>query len=175
MTSAGPPSPSPGFDEAAVQRFIAQRKAAQNLGLGILGGVLGATIGASIWAGLTFVTHFQIGWMAVGVGFLAGFGVRILGKGIEPIFGYIGATLALIGCLAGNLLTVMLVVSSEEHIPLSVIASKLSPDLAWRMLTADFNVIDLLFYGLAIFAGYRYSFQHITPAELEALRTQPNM
>lgn len=157
-----------------MQRFIAQRKASQNLGFGILGGVLGATLGAAIWAGLTFATHFQIGWMAVGVGFLAGFGVRILGKGIDPVFGYAGAMLALIGCVAGNLLTVMLVVSSQGHIPLSVLAAKLTPDAAWRMLTADFNVIDLLFYGVAIFAGYRYSFQHITAAELEGLQTQPS-
>jgi len=155
-----------------LRRLIAQRKAAQNIGLGILGGAVGAAIGAAIWAAITSATHYQIGWMAVGVGFLAGFGVRIFGKGIDRIFGYVGALMAFAGCVAGNLLTVMLVVSSQGHIPLGTIASRLTPDLAWRMLTADFSLIDLLFYGLAIFAGYRYAFQRITPAELEALRPQ---
>ena len=176
-TGAPPASTAPStalsdIDQAALQRFLAQRKGEQNLGLGILGGVIGAALGATIWALITILTHFQIGWMAVGVGFLAGFGVRILGRGMEPVFGYVGAVLALIGCVAGNLLSVMLTVSSQEHIPFGLIASKLTPDLAWRMLSADFNVIDLLFYGLAIFAGYRYSFHHITAAELEAVRTR---
>jgi hypothetical protein len=161
-------------DRDALQRLLAQRKAGQSLALGSLGGIIGAAIGAAIWAALTLATHYQIGYMAVGVGFLTGFGVRIFGKGIDPVFGYMGAVLALAGCLAGNILTMMLVVSQHEHIALSVIASKMTPQLAWLMLTSDFNIIDLLFYGLAVFAGYRYSFHHITQAELEAMpRSNP--
>jgi hypothetical protein len=45
-------------------------KADQNLSFGIVGGAVAAAVGATIWAIITAVTNYQIGWMAVGVGFL---------------------------------------------------------------------------------------------------------
>ena len=44
----------------------------QNLLMGTVGGLLAALLGAGIWAGVTVATEYQIGWMAVGIGFLVG-------------------------------------------------------------------------------------------------------
>lgn len=171
-SAAAAPSPAPGeIDPQKLQDFIRRRRDAQNLGLGILGGVIGAAIGAALWAGITAATKFQIGFMAVGVGFLTGFGVRYLGKGMDPIFGVVGAVLSLAGCLAGNLLAIILLVSTQEHIPFGTIVARMSPDLAWKMLVETFSPIDLLFYGLALYFGYRYSFHPITHDELESLKS----
>ena len=82
------------IDESKLQAFVARRRDAQNLGLGLLGGVIGAALGALAWAAVTALTQFQIGWMSIGVGFLTGVGVRILGKGVDKVFGYVGAALA---------------------------------------------------------------------------------
>ena len=120
---------------------------------------------------ITAATKYQIGWMAIGVGFLTGYGVRVLGHGVDRVFGYVGAALALAGCVAGNIFATMLMVSAQEHIPLATIAARMTPDLAWTMLADTFSPIDLLFYGFARYFGYRYSFQPITPAELETLRS----
>ena len=79
--------------------------AASNLPLGALAGLGAAIAGAAIWAAITAATEYQIGWMAIGVGFLVGFAVRVVGKGSEASFGVVGAVLALLGCLLGNLLT----------------------------------------------------------------------
>ena len=70
------------IDPAKMAMFNAQLDAEQNLPLGVCGGLLAAVLGAAVWAGVTVATGYQIGWMAVGVGFVVGFTVRLLGKGV---------------------------------------------------------------------------------------------
>jgi hypothetical protein len=36
-------------------------------------------------------------------------------------------------------------------------------------MTATFSVMDLLFYGIAIYEGYRFAFRKIRPEELQGL------
>jgi hypothetical protein len=171
-TSVTPPAPAPEIDPLKLQDFVRRRRDQQNLGMAILGGAIGAALGAALWAGITAAFEGrQIGFMAIGVGFLVGFAVRYLGKGMDPIFGVVGAVFSLIGCVAGNILAVMLLVSTQEHIPFATIAAKMSPTLAWTMLTDTFSPIDLLFYGLALYFGYRYSFHPISQAELASLKS----
>jgi len=62
-----------------------------------------AGIGAALWALITVATNYQIGFMALGVGFLVGHSVRAFGKGVDTGFGVLGAVLALAGCLAGKI------------------------------------------------------------------------
>lgn len=166
-----PSSTAGEIDPLKLQDFVRRRRDAQNLSLGILGGVVGALVGALAWGAITAFTKYQIGFMAVGVGFLTGCGVRYLGKGMDQIYGFVGAVLSLAGCLAGNLFATVLTVSAHEHIPLAMIATRMSPDLAWTMLVGTFTPMDLLFYGLAVYFGYKYSFHPITHAELETLKS----
>ena len=73
-------------DQMKVQMFIQGIKDNQNLLFGIIGGVVAAGIGASIWALINVAANYQIGWMAVGVGFLVGYAVRIVAKAlIRPL------------------------------------------------------------------------------------------
>jgi hypothetical protein len=109
-------TPEVEIDEMKYQHFISELEGNQNLQMGMLGGIIGATIGAAAWAGITVATGYQIGWMAVGVGFLVGYGVRAMGNGISKQFGIVGAILALVGCLAGNLFSVCAAVSRQEDI-----------------------------------------------------------
>jgi hypothetical protein len=142
-----------------VEKVLSTRRAEQNLTLGIVGGVIGLIVGAVLWAIITVVTDYKIGYMALGVGFLVGAGVRFLGKGIEPRFGYVGGGLALIGCLLGNFLTVLIVISREFNIPFLTLLTRLNLDLIVESMKVTFRPMDLLFYALAIYAGYRYSFR----------------
>ena len=52
--------------------------AASNLPPGVVAGLGAAIVGAAIWAAITAATDYQIGFMAIGVGFLAGFAVRLV-------------------------------------------------------------------------------------------------
>lgn len=159
------------IDPLKLQYFMQQVRENQNLLLGLVGGIGAAVIGAIIWAVITAVTKHQIGWMAVGVGFLVGIAVRQFGKGIDKVFGIAGAGLSLMGCLAGNLLAVALVVSQTEAIPLLDVVFLLltSPILALEVIRDTFSPIDLLFYGLAIYEGYRFSFRQLNEAEVRSL------
>jgi hypothetical protein len=74
------------------------------LGLGIIGGGTGGLLGAIVWAAVTYYTEYQIGWMAVGVGFLVGYGVSKLGKGFDRVFGVAGGLIALVSVTLGNFL-----------------------------------------------------------------------
>lgn len=158
--SARTPPPTE-FDQLRLQRQIRELRENQNLLLGLVGGIAGAALGATLWAIITALTKFQIGWMAVGVGFLVGYGIRILGKGLDPSFGYMGAAFSLLGCVAGNLLTVVIVVSSRQNVPLLDLLSRLDLQVSLQLLKATFHPLDALFYGIAVYEGYKLSFVRI--------------
>ena len=135
----------------------ATKAQAGNLPLGFMAGLVAAAVGAALWATITVVTNYQIGWMAIGVGALVGLAVRAAGKGASTAFGVLGGTLALAGCLVGNLLTGAVILGREWDVSVAVALSRLTPDLTVRLMTAIFNPIDLLFYALAIWQGYKLS------------------
>ena len=158
-------------DPVKMQAFNDRLEAEQNLLLGVLGGVVAAAIGAAIWAVVTVVTKYQIGWMAIGVGFLAGYAVRMLGKGVSKTFGIVGAMCALFGCLLGNVLSACGFLANQESIPILrlVINVLTQPALAVELLKITFSPMDLLFYGIAVYEGYKFSFRQITQEEIASL------
>jgi ABC-type amino acid transport system permease subunit len=125
--------------------------------LGTVGAVAGALLGAAAWAAITAATNFQIGYMAVGVGILAGAGMRWLGGGRERADGIIAGIVALLGCVLGNLLTVDVQLAQHEHYPIAamIAVSLTKPALAAELIRASFNAMDLFFYAIAVYAGYR--------------------
>ena len=123
-----------GTVSGMAERKLQEARDNQNLSMGAVGGVAAAAVGAIIWAIITVVTGYQIGWMAVGVGFLVGYAVKLLGKGVDPVFGYAGAAIALAGCLAGNLLTVLIMVSRQENLEIMTLLSRLTPGITVDIL-----------------------------------------
>ena len=57
-------------DPAQVELALEELRGEQSLALGVVGGAVGALVGAAVWAAVTVATNSQIGFMAVGVGFL---------------------------------------------------------------------------------------------------------
>ena len=161
----GAQTPEIEIDQARYEQFLYQIEGNQNLSMGIIGGLIAALIGACAWAAVTVLTNFQIGWMAVGVGFLVGYAVRVSGKGLSKIYGYVGAALSLIGCLAGNLFSIFAIISKQEAVPFFDLILRLNPMIIMDLMKATFSPIDLLFYGIAVYEGYRFSFRQITEEE----------
>ena len=157
---------SPQLDEFHIQLALSQLRTEQNLGMGIGAGAIGAAVGAALWAFITVVTNFQIGWMAVGVGFLVGIAIRRVGKGVDNIFGIAGAVLALLGCLLGDLLAICGSIASEEKMSFFEVLSKLDVEITWKLMVASFSPFDLLFYGIAVYEGYKLSFRQLTERDL---------
>src|ERR1700761_173761 len=77
----------------------------QNFSRAIPAGIGAALLGAVAWAVVTVATEMQLGLMAIAVGYLVGRAIRAVGHGVEPKFGYLGAACALLGCVAGNVLS----------------------------------------------------------------------
>lgn len=128
-----------------------------NLPLALVGGLGAAAVGAALWAIITVATGWQIGWMAVGVGFLVGFTIRKLGNGKTLVFGIVGAVLALAGCLAGNVLSVVGYFAHESAAQFFAALSELTPDATVNLLVETSSPIDLLFYAFAVYEGFRLS------------------
>jgi hypothetical protein len=161
------------LDQEKLRAFLAVRRSQENIALGFLGGFIGALLGALLWGAVTALFQgWQIGYMAIGVGFLVSFGVRTFGRGIEQIFGYMGAVLSLLGCVAGNVLGDLITTSIQDHTPFADLLASTTPAHAWEILTQHFSIFSLVFYGIAIYYGYHNSFQKITPEELQALQVQ---
>jgi len=148
-----------------LEQFILQIESEQNFMAAVIAGVAAALIGAIIWAVITATTKYQIGWMAVGIGFLVGVAVRYFGKGIDQKFGIVGAVLSLLGCLAGNFLFVVVLVAQSENIPILSLLANSNLEIIFAVIANTFEVIDLLFYGIAVYAGYRFSFRRLTEEE----------
>lgn len=160
-----PPSPPPAFMVASPAPRMPTAPSSrttspvdeQNFPMGLLAGLVATAVGAGAWMLVTVATNYQIGWMAVGVGFLLGWTVRLAGKGTSTAFGVLGASLALGGCLAGNFFTGCVIASRELGLPATSIMAGLTPGATVELMAAMFSPIDLLFYGLAIYQGYRFS------------------
>lgn len=129
-----------------------------NMSLALIGGVVAALVGAALWAVITVTTGYQIGFMAIGVGFLVGFTVGHLGKGTTAAYGILGAALSLAGCLIGNVLAMAGFVAKSEGVPFFTVLSQLNVAAIPSLLVDTFSPIDLLFYAIAVYEGYKLSF-----------------
>jgi len=136
---------------------IAELDFDSNLILGLLGGIAAMLLSAVLWGIITYVTGFQISWMAIGVGFVVGISIHKLGKGKSLIFGISSAVLSLLGCLLGNFLFYNGVLAKEWETPFFsvLLAISFDPATIVDLFTLAFDIRDLLFYGLAAYIGFR--------------------
>ena len=159
------------INEEKLASFLKDMESKQNLPMAVIAGFISSIIGAAIWAAVTVATEYQIGWMAIGVGLLVGFSVRFLGKGINTIFGYIGASFALFGCLLGNFLSVLGFISIQEGINYFEVFGMIDYSKVPEIMISTFHPMDLLFYGLAVYEGYKFSFQNLSDDQISELQS----
>jgi hypothetical protein len=159
VDAPGPARDTPAAKQAQVKQLTANGRTRQSFSLALTGGFVAAVAGAGIWAVVTAATNYQTGWMAIGVGFLVGGTVRVLGRGSDKSFGHLGAALSIFGCLLGNLLSVCLFLAAQKGLsPVTVLSYVCSnPVMIPAAIVATFRSLDLLFYGIAIYEGYRLS------------------
>lgn len=141
------------------QSAIEQLEDQPNLLMGLIGGVVAMLVGAVVWGAVTYFTEYQIGWMAIGVGFLVGIAIKFFGRGKTLIFGVSAAALALIGCLLGNLMFYSGIIAREQSASFLEVFFLLlvTPAAALEVFTIAFDFKDILFYALAAYAGFSAS------------------
>lgn len=123
-------------------------------------------IGSILWAFISILTGYQIGYMAIGIGALVGFTIRYFGKGFEIQYALLGAIISLLSCMAGNLLSVVGFAAKEYHLGYLQIIGNLNFAVVSSVMTETFTFIDLIFYGIAIYEGYKFATLKFTERSL---------
>lgn len=165
-TEAPLTGPSQNDLEKALRAELAKQ---QDVLYAIIGGLAGSLIAAFIWAFISVTTGYQVAYVAIGVGALVGFSVRYIGAGIDPIFGVIGAILALFGCVFGNLLSQLAFAAQQESVGYFEVFGFLNFDVIREVYVTSFSPMDLVFYAIAAYEGYRFAFRDLKPVLQTAL------
>lgn len=128
-----------------------------NFAFAIIGAFVASIIGAILWALITVSTGFQIGYMAIAIGFIVGYTVKFTGKGNHMALGVIGATFSLLGCILGNYFSLIGFTSSELHIGFFDTLSMFNPGFILKAMFESFEFMDIIFYGIAVYEGFKFS------------------
>lgn len=144
------------FDTKPAQPFNPiSESGSNNLVVGVLGGAIAALVGAAAWAAITVATGWQIGFMAIGVGFLVGMAVRKLGRGSSPPYAIAGAALALGGCLAGNALALVGFHANAMNVSFLSVLTSVEPVALGAAMVETASAMDFVFYAIAVYEGFR--------------------
>lgn len=130
---------------------------AARLGLAVAAGLGAAIAGAVVWAVITVATEYELGIMAVAVGFMVGKAIATVANSRNQAFGFVGAACSLVGCVLGNLFSGVGFAAQGSNIGYFDALSRLDPSLAIQIMTATFSPMDLIFYAIGIYEGYRFS------------------
>lgn len=156
------PAKSPAASSSPIEATVTQRRNKPCLPIAVAGGLLATGVGAMLWAVVTTMTSFHIAWMAIPLGLLVGGVIRTLGQGLDRSFGCLGAALIAFGCLLGSHLTNCMFIARDAGLATTTVLTQVNPAAIVRLLTNTFHPLDLVFYGLAIYGGYRLSFRRIS-------------
>lgn len=137
-------------------------KSEQSINYAITGGFLAAIVSALLWAMVTLATNIQLGFMAVGVGFLVGAGVGFFGQGLDRVYGIIGALFALFGCLLGNFLSLIGYIAQEVQMDYFEVFSLYDYNYLFEDMVDFFHPMDALFYMIALYEGFKFSFKDLS-------------
>lgn len=151
---------APEFEEMNHDDAIALLRSQQNFALAIPAGIVAAIVGAALWAVVVYVSGYALGLMAIVVGALVGYAVRIAGKGVDQKFGILGAACGALGWALGTLLADIAMVSKFENMPFFEAVSRLGMDGSVSLFMAAADVMDILFLGIAMYEGYKFAFRH---------------
>jgi predicted Zn finger-like uncharacterized protein len=121
-----------------------------------IGGVIGGLIGAALWAGVIYLTGYEVGYIAIGVGALTGIGVRIMAgedDGWGP--GLTALAIAILAVVAGKFFGVSLLV--DHYVADAGAGGDLAAiaQVKQQIFQDSFGPLDLLWFALAAMSAFR--------------------
>lgn len=125
-----------------------------------------ALVGAVCWVIVAAVAGRQMSWVAVVIGLLTGYAMRLAGRGDAAIYGVAAGSVALLGCLLGNLLTVALTLANGSSMSYLESLSTLSLSKFAAVASALFHNTDVLFYSISLYLAFTvaYGERNLVPA-----------
>ena len=150
--------------------IIEKLRMEQNLVSGVIAGIIVGILGAILWSIITVATGYKIGYMAVAIGAGVGLAVRIFGNGFENIFGFWGAGISLFSVLLGNFFSIIGFIANESGFGYFETLTLLKYNYVPELMAETFSPMDLVFYGIAIYEGYRFSIRFLTEKSIMEIR-----
>ena len=103
--------------------------------------------------------------LKIASGVALGLGAPMAAAGLITATVAFGQAMEGLGCALGNLLAACGMVSIELDTSLLGVLGRLDADMATELMTVTFTPMDLLFYGIAIYEGYRLSLRPAPEAQ----------
>ena len=148
------------------EKALEKYRSEQNLPAAIGAGVAVGIIGALLWAAITVATGYQIGYMAIAIGAGVGIAMRMAGKGMDQVFGISGGIIAILSCLLGNLFSIVGAVADYEGLGYMETFNLMQSSEITSLMAETFSGIDLFFYAIAGYEGYKFAFRALTEKEV---------
>jgi hypothetical protein len=139
------------------QDLFEELKLSQNLTAAISSGLIVSVFVAVIWALVSVLTGFQHSAFGLLVGLIVGKTMFRFGKGVDLIFGILGAVISIWACLLGNTFTIMGFVSNKLGISILESFSSLYGELFWLLIKDSLSPWDIFLYCIAAYIGFQTS------------------
>ncbi|WP_326767277.1 hypothetical protein OG978_24705 [Streptomyces sp. NBC_01591] len=148
----GDPNGNPFGGQQPGAPFAPPAPARNNIGLGLVAAVVAAVVAAGIYGAIIGATKHEIGYAAVGVGFIVGFVAGKVG-GRNPVLPVVSAVLSLVAVYFGQLLGEAMIAAKELPVTVSELFFEHFSLLneAWK---ADSDFISYLFFAIAAIAAF---------------------
>ncbi len=157
--------------ERAEQYRLAEALIAeQNFVNGLAAGVVASIAGAIAWGAISIATGYMIGWVAIGLGVLVGYGMQVFGKGLTAKYSAVAAVLAVVGCLGGNFAAAVMFEVKNYGVPVGDVLSTLTMRDIVAFYTETLEIMDLVFWALAVGAAWQFAPRNLTDEEGFAMR-----
>ncbi len=118
----------------------------------VLAGFLTSVSGAIVWGTIGFIAGASYSIVAILLGAMVGYGVKIFGRGVTNLYGYIAAGFAVFGCVLGNAATLVL---------LAVTSGRRFDSLPSRFLDS-FSLMDIVYWLVAIYGAWWFARRDLT-------------
>ncbi|MEV7421274.1 MULTISPECIES: hypothetical protein [unclassified Streptomyces] len=155
MSQSVPPTGNPfadNADNAGAPAPYAPPPVNDSLGLGLAAAFVAALVAAAVYGGIAGAMEREIGWAAVGVGFLTGFAAGKVG-GPNPVLPVVSALLSLAAVYVGQLFEIAIIIAKSQSLTATEILFRHTGELntLWK---EGSGVMTFLFFALAAFAAF---------------------
>jgi hypothetical protein len=138
----------------------------QNFLQALLASIFVGFTGAIIWALITYYTEREFGLIAIAIGAGIGLTINYTGNGFEQKFAFLGAGMSFLSCLLGNFLALVGFAAKGADMTLLAAFGAIDFSKVVDVMVSTFGFMDLIFYGLAIYEGYRFATRKYTERSL---------
>ncbi|MBL1081445.1 hypothetical protein JK359_05540 [Streptomyces actinomycinicus] len=151
------PAPAPGAPYPPQQGAFAAPAAPagpvrNNLVLGLVAALAAAVVVGSLYGVIIGATKHEIGWAAVGVGFVVGLAAGKAG-GRNPALPVVGAVLALGSVYLGQLVGEAMLIADHFHVGFNEVFFE-HLDSVQKIWKEDADPLTFVFFGIAAFAAF---------------------